>query len=126
MRRMDISPDGFPVHRFVDQLIVPAYQQGVARALLRAKRPLALHGDGWQRIAEFLPNAHGPVASRADFAKRLASSPSLVHVWPTRHAHPVEYTGRPVVRPGIAAAPPHPANASPLSGAILREILREN
>ncbi len=126
LRKMDISPDGFPVQGFIDHLIVPAYQQGVARALLRERRPLALHGNGWQTIPEFAPHAHGPVGSRVQFAERLASSRSLVHVWPTRHAHPVDFTGRPVVRLGSSTAPQQTTTASPLSGATLREILGEN
>ena len=126
MRQLGIGADGFPIQRFVDHLIVPAYQQGVARALLRQKRPLALHGDGWRQIPDFAPHAHGPVATRAEFAERLASSRSLVHVWPTRHAHPIDFVGRPVVRPGAATAPQQTEKAPPLSGATLREILREN
>ena len=78
-----------------------------------------------QHIPEFASHAHGPVTSREDFARRLSSSRALVHVWPTRHAHPIDFTGLPVVRLGSANSLPPTTGAPPLSGAILRKTLLE-
>ena len=124
MRKLDISADGFPTHRFIEGLIIPACQQGVARTVLRERNgAVELHGENWDRIAEFAPHAHGPVTSRRHFADVVASSQALVHVWPTRHAHAIDFTGRPVLRLG-SANPSVPRGASPaLSGEILRKIL---
>jgi len=124
MRKLHISPDGFPTNRFIEHLTVPAYQQGVARALLRERRgDVRIHGENWDRIAEFAPHAHGIVTSREHFAGLLTSSRVLVHVWPTRHAHPIDFTDRPVLRLGSATAAPPRLTAPPLSGEILRNIL---
>jgi hypothetical protein len=124
MRKMCISPDVLPTHRFIEQLIIPAYQQGVARAMFREQgRSVQLHGECWDRIGEFARHAHGPVASRHRFDEVVAASRALVHVWPTRHAHPIDHTGRPVLRLG-SASPAAPRIASPpLSGEILRKIM---
>jgi len=124
MRKMDISSDGFPTNRFIEHLIVPAHQQGVARALLRERRgDLRIHGENWDRIAEFAPHSHGAVNSREHFADLLASSRMLVHVWPTRHAHPIDFTGRPILRLGSATAASPRVTAPALSGEMLRKIL---
>ena len=96
-----------------------------SRAFLRERGgTVQLHGENWDRIPKFAPHAHGPVTSRSHLADLLASSRMLVHVWPTRHAHPIDFTGRPVLRLGSAnpAAAPRAA-APPLSGEILRRIL---
>lgn len=93
MSRFEILADAFPRARFVDQLIVPAYQQGVARAMASAKVPLRAFGAGWSEIPEFRAIAGGPLTSRSAFAAALADCSAVVHVWPVNCVHPSESCG---------------------------------
>ncbi len=126
MRKLDVADDGFPRATFVNRLILPAHQHGLARALIRSKVNLELWGEGWQRIDEFAAHARGPVESRGQLASILSSARALVHVWPVRHAHPVEFTGRPVLRARGTRAADFVAVARPtaplLSGDLIRRI----
>ena len=99
MRRFGITDAGFDHRLFVERLIVPAYQQAVARALLRANVPLLLFGEGWGGIDEFSPHAGGAVRSRRDLRCATRGVRGLVHVWPAAHAHPIDAIGLPVLRP---------------------------
>jgi hypothetical protein len=97
-RMYEISTDAIDRRRFVENLIVPAYQQGLARLLLKAGLPLRLSGLGWDEIDEFRAVARGPVRSRQDFEATIAAASALVYVWPMRHAHPIDTFGKPVIQ----------------------------
>jgi hypothetical protein len=96
--RFQIGEDGFNSTIFIDRLIVPAYQQGLVHLLTHEKLPLRVFGQGWKTIDEFASIASGPVQSRAELQQILSDSVALVHVWPWRHAHPIDAASRPVVR----------------------------
>ncbi len=98
MRKLDIVAEAFPAQRFVNELILPAYQQGLARILIRAKIPLATFGKGWDRIPEFAAFAAGQVASRENLREIASDHLGLVHVWPSTGPHPIDTLGRPVLR----------------------------
>jgi hypothetical protein len=113
---------------FIDALVVPAYQQGLARVLLRERIPVLLYGTGWDDLAPFAPLARGAVDSRQALRQIASESAALVHAWPGGHPHPADALGRPVVRPGLSeraflqaarralAQPPAPAAAPPGPG----------
>lgn len=97
MRRIEIPGENFPAARFIDRLIVPAYQQSIARLLTRAGLPLFIHGQGWDAIDD-LRSAHaGTVRDRAQFDSAIASVTAIVNVWPVEWAHPCTRAGVPVV-----------------------------
>lgn len=98
MRQFGIPGEAFDRRLFVDRLIVPAFQQGVARILLRENLPIRLHGHGWDRIDEFRPHAAGVVSSSRALRSIAREAAALIHVWPGGHAHPIDALGRPVVR----------------------------
>jgi hypothetical protein len=85
---------------FVESLIVPAYQQGLARVLLRERVPVRIYGAGWEDVEPFASFAGGAVTSRQALRQVAAEAAALVHAWPGGHAHPVDALRRPVVRPG--------------------------
>ena len=141
MRQFGIPGEAFDRRLFVDRLIIPAYQQGVARILLREKLPVRLHGQGWDRIDEFRPHAAGAVSSSRALRAIAREAAAFVHVWPGGHAHPIDALGRPVVRrrdpggrsvvgdalralagQGISVAPPAP----PLTLALVMRLLGRN
>jgi len=95
----DISPGSVDVRRFVENLIIPAYQQGLARVLLAAGLPLRVYGAGWNTLDEFCAINPGPVRSRQEFQSAIAAASALVYVWPMRHAHPMDALGKPIVHP---------------------------
>src|SRR5207237_8312447 len=72
MRKLDIAPETLPAARFIHDLILPAYQQGLARLLIHGKIPLRIFGRGWDRIPEFAAIASGSVKSR-DNLRAIAS-----------------------------------------------------
>ncbi len=95
--QLNITDDVLDRRAFVQELIIPAYQQGLARLLVKAGLPLALWGQGWEGLEEFAPLARGSLADRAAFDAAVAESAALVFCWPERAAHPIEMTGRPLV-----------------------------
>ncbi|MGE5607751.1 MAG: hypothetical protein ACM359_00710 [Bacillota bacterium] len=98
MRRLGIDEQGFDRRVFLENLIVPAYQQGLARLLLEAGLPVRLFGRTWASLPEFTPYAQGPVNSRAELITAAAGACGLIHVWPTTQAHPIDALRRPVLR----------------------------
>ncbi len=98
IERMGIEEEGFDRLMFVEKLILPAYQQGLARALAAEKWPVRLFGRGWGELAEFKECWGGVVESREAFEAAVAGAAAVVHVWPWGHAHPIDAVGRPVVR----------------------------
>jgi len=140
MANRQIAEQGLDRGLFLERLIVPAYQQGLARVLIASGIPLRLFGKGWDRIGEFAPHAYGPVQSRPHFCQVLSESSALVHAWPFRHAHPIDAAARPVLRAAgrrhdafvreartllAGLTPSRPNNPrDPLSQQRLREILQ--
>lgn len=98
MSRLNVGEQSFPQARFIEKLIVPAYQQGVARQLIAEKVPLRLYGQGWDALEDFKPYAAGAIRSRDDLNAAVSTSAALVHAWPTNLAHPIDAIGLPVIR----------------------------
>ncbi len=97
MRRLEIADEGLDRPRFIDQLIVPAWQQGLARTLQNARVPLRLFGQGWEAIPDLASCWAGNVTSRHDLASAIASAAGLLHAWPVQVKHPIEATNRPIL-----------------------------
>ena len=98
MRRAKIADENFNRAAFLDVLIANAYQQGLARLLMQLELNVRLFGSGWHRIDAFKAHAAGPVRSRDDLARAVASATALLHVWPSEFAHPIEAMGKAVLR----------------------------
>jgi hypothetical protein len=93
-RKLSIGEEGFPRAAFIDGLILPAWQTGWVKALLRANAPIRIYGRGWDAM-----DSHGPVETRQQLHCATAHASCLVDLWPTNlGAHPVHFAGRPVVR----------------------------
>jgi hypothetical protein len=98
VRKLNIATETLDRAMIIRELILPAYQQSLARLLIRAKLSLQLFGAGWDRLPEFAPLAAGEVKSRDTFQQIVHQSAGLVHVWPTQHPHMIDTMGRPVLR----------------------------
>ena len=96
--RLEIATAGLDRARFVRELILPAYCQGIARALACAGLPIKLFGDGWDRIAELAPYSAGSIATRTEFESVIDQPLALVHLWPWLGAHAVDSLGKQVLR----------------------------
>jgi hypothetical protein len=99
-RRLDISQEGFDRDLFVQRLILPAYQQGLARWLKQSGLPFGVYGTGWDQCPEFAGLWGGPVKTRQQFDAAIAASAVLLYAWPESYAHEMDYLGKPVLRPG--------------------------
>jgi hypothetical protein len=115
MHDFAIADDAFPRARFIDQLMIPAWQQSIARILIGAKVPLKLAGEGWESIAEFRAHAAGPIHSRDALSAALSECAAVLHVWPVNCVHPIDFCGIPVI--------PRPADAKSLLLAARRAIV---
>jgi hypothetical protein len=82
---------------FVRGLIIPAFQQGLARILINAGLPVSIWGDGWREIAEVAGHSEGALIDRDSFDAAVSASTALIYCWPVRAAHPIETTGKPVL-----------------------------
>jgi hypothetical protein len=96
MRRQHVGEDNFARQRFIEKLILPAYQQGLARMLIKAKLPLRLFGEGWNELDEFKSHAAGSIQTREEFDRVISQSAILVHVW--TGTHPIEALDKPILR----------------------------
>ena len=104
MAKLGISEEGFDRSLFIDKLIVPAYQQGLARLLLDAGLPLKLFGDGWDELPRLRSLWQGPVVSREQFQGAVRGASALVYAWPMRYSHEIDAMNRPVLSPGVRRA----------------------
>jgi hypothetical protein len=133
----EVSSSALDRRRFVENLIVPAYQQGLARLLFKAGLPLRLYGGGWNLVEEFSKVEGGPVHCQQEFESAIAAAAALVYVWPMRHAHPMDSVGKPVIqrtgrraesfiaqaKSAMKAKPIVAAGSSPHLGQIVLKLL---
>jgi hypothetical protein len=137
MRRHGVLEEGFDRAAFIAQLVLPAYQQGLARALIAAGVAVKLHGRGWGEIDEFAAYAAGIVGDAESFDRAVHSSRGLVCPWPRVIPAELRAQGRPVVRGSSridllqqtrailsgAAPQPHPAPGKPTLAESFRTIV---
>lgn len=95
--QLNISVEVLERPRFIEELIIPAYQQGLARLLIAAKAPIRLWGKGWGDLPEFVPRVGGAILNQDEFEQAIAGCCGLIYCWPSRAAHPIQATGKPVV-----------------------------
>jgi hypothetical protein len=95
--QLNIANDALDRRRFAEELILPAYQQGLARLLISAGVSIRLWGNGWGDLPEFAKRTGGAISNQIEFDEVLGKCCGLVYCWPTRAAHPIEMTGKPVV-----------------------------
>lgn len=144
LAKLSIDPGSIDSARFIDGLVVPAYQQGVARLLAKEGLPLRLWGAGWERCESLRHLAAGPVRSREMLRDVLGRASAVVHPWPIASSHPLEACGRPILRPlgqrrerfvrdvSLALVSPPRATSStvgiipPLDRELLRRVLERN
>jgi hypothetical protein len=84
MDRFNIAEEGFDQNLFMERLIVPAYQQGICRLVMRHGIPLALFGRGWNDIPEFKDYAREPIDSADELALGISKCRVLLQVFPER------------------------------------------
>jgi hypothetical protein len=96
--RFQIGDDGFDRSVFIDHLIMPAVQQGLARRLVRDRMPVKLFGHGWETIEGLADFHSGIISSREELTHIVSASAALVHLWPWQTGHALESMGRPIVR----------------------------
>jgi len=98
MNHLAVADHGLDHRRFIEELIVPCYQQALAAQLLKSNLPLRIFGEGWRQIPQFANHAAGPINSREQLKSAIQISAALVHLWPINHVHPIDAAGPPVIR----------------------------
>jgi hypothetical protein len=98
MERLNISGAPLDPALFIERLIVPAWQQGIARFLLANGIALRLFGLGWDQLDGLAGLAAGPITDPEQLAQALAGARVLLHIWPFAGAHAIDVMGRPVIR----------------------------
>ena len=81
-REMQIPDEGFDRAMFLELLVTPAFQQSVARLMLREQLPIRVFGAGWKEIDEFSAIAAGELRSRAEMSKIIGWADALIYAWP--------------------------------------------
>jgi hypothetical protein len=94
---LHIGMEGFDRTMFIERLIVPAWQQAVARLLLDAGLPLKLYGGGWDELPGLRDHWEGPVRTREQFLTAAGSATALVYPWPMRYRGAIDAVGRGVL-----------------------------
>ena len=95
--QLNIAVDALDRRSFIEGLILPAYQQGIARLLIAEKLPICLWGNGWPSLPEFAKQSRGSISSQKELESAISQSAGLIHCWPERAAHPIEAVGKPIV-----------------------------
>ena len=95
--RLDLRHESIPSARFITELIVPAYQQSLARLILEARLPLRCFGRGWKDLPWCSVSA-GEITSREQFAQIIDGPIALVDLAPGADHRASESTNRPIVR----------------------------
>jgi hypothetical protein len=109
MRELEIAPEGLDRRVFIAELVLPAYQHGLAMHLVRGDIPVKIFGKGWDAISAkpecaMLENAWaGAPGNAGELRAAVASAAGLVHTWPTQTAHPIHRYGKPVLGPSLSA-----------------------
>ena len=97
-RAQGVATESLNLPLFAERLVIPAYQQGIAAAMIDAGVAVRLYGAGWGDLPRFRAHAAGPVTTREQLRKVAAGAAALIHAWPDASAHPIDSLGRPVGR----------------------------
>jgi hypothetical protein len=98
MERLGIAETGMDRRIFIDELIAPAYSQGLVRALVHEGLQLSIYGRGWDQISEFAACCKGEIRNQAELRSAVSRCRALVHAWPTPTPHPIQTVGAPVLK----------------------------
>ncbi len=104
LTKLGISEEGFDQSMFIDRLIMPAYQQGLAKLLMEADLPLKIYGRGWDELPRFRTIWQGEVDTREKFRSAVKAASVLIYPWPTRVRHEIDAMGLPVLSPHLRRA----------------------
>lgn len=104
MLKFSITPQGLDRPRFINELIVPAYQHGLARMMLDAQLPLRIYGRGWEQIDHALGAYAGVIQNRDELSEAISGSAAVIHPSPVDETHPIDASCRPIIRPTSAHA----------------------
>lgn len=99
MAKLELTDQHIDRAWFIDQLVFPAYHQGLARLLIREHVPMLLFGSNWSQIDEFLDFTGGPITSPADLREALTQCGCLIQPWPMTQTHPIHALEIPIVTP---------------------------
>jgi hypothetical protein len=127
MAQLEIEADAVDEALWSEQLILPAWRRGIARAMARAGLKVMVYGKGWDD-EEFLPVWGGPIVDLGDLRKAAAAAGALVHPEPAADVHAIAALGRPVVRPRRLLKNPRQAmagggSAARTAGLLSRQLI---
>lgn len=98
LRKFEVDEQTLSRAAFTSRLIVPAFMQGITRLMIERGIDVRIYGSGWDSDARFAQRWSGPVESREQLAEIVDQTGTLVHVWPDRRVHPIDFIGRSIVR----------------------------
>jgi len=93
--QLNITIESLDRRSFIQCLIHPAYQQGLARLLIKEGLPITLWGDGWP--SEFDAHHRGTITTPSQLDHAIDDSAALIYCWPERSAHPIDTCNKPIV-----------------------------
>ena len=88
--------EDFPVDRYIDSLVGPAYVLGLAKWLVTQGVSFTIHGRGWEGETTLVGHLKGPLAGRDAFSDVVAQSGGLIDPF-LPAAHPLRSTTAPRV-----------------------------
>ena len=96
-KKLGISDEGLDRTLFINQLIVPAWQQGIIRILINAGIPVKLFGSNWNQIDGMAQCWQGSVQSRDEFKAAKQAVSILINPSMIKSDHPVLHQNMPVI-----------------------------
>ena len=95
---LGIDPASLPTPLFVDALITPAYEQGIARLLIAAGVAIDVAGRGWNDLQEFAHRKPPTIQSFESFERLIANYQTVVLPQALSAPHEADALPRNVVR----------------------------
>lgn len=101
MAELSVEPATLDQRRFLEELILPLYQQTLVRRLHEAGLPICLYGKGWEQLGGFAGLHRGPIESREQLLEAVAGVAGLVSLTLGDAGYAERSLCRPVVRGGV-------------------------
>jgi hypothetical protein len=97
LERCKVARDGLDAKAFIEELIIPTYQQSIVKLLVQDGVAIRCFGAGWEQIESFAAQAGGKISDMDQMEEAIGGAAALIHASPMTFAHPIEAMGRVVV-----------------------------
>ncbi|HEY1685260.1 MAG TPA: hypothetical protein VGG19_10895 [Tepidisphaeraceae bacterium] len=97
LERCQVARDGLDIKAFIEELIIPTYQQSIVKLLSQNGLSVRCFGAGWEQIESCASHVGGKISDMDQMEEAVGGAAALIHASPMTFAHPIEGMGRVVI-----------------------------